>query len=70
MIAYAIRSKGGFNLGYMEPDPEIYADDDQKAVVALNRSIERLIEKAPSQYSWEYKRYKKQPDGSNLYIGC
>ncbi len=70
LIAYAIRSKGGFNLGYMEPDPEIYADDDQKAVVALNRSIERLIEKAPSQYSWEYKRYKKQPDGSNLYIGC
>ena len=53
----------------MEPDPDIYAEDEQKAVFALNQSIEKLIEKAPTQYSWEYKRYKRQSDGGNLYAG-
>ena len=69
LVAYAILTKGGFDLGYMEPDPDIYAEDEQKAVFALNQSIEKLIEKAPTQYSWEYKRYKRQSDGRNLYAG-
>jgi len=69
LVAYAIRTKGGFDLGYMEPDSDIYSEDEQKAVVALNRSIERLIEKAPAQYCWEYKRYKRQPDGRSPYEG-
>ena len=70
LVAYAIRSKGGFDLGYMEPEPEIYSEDDQVAVTALNKTIERLIEKAPTQYQWEYKRYKRQPDRKSLYKGC
>ena len=70
LIAYAIRRRGGFDLGYMEPDPEIYDENDETAAVALNRSIEHLIEKAPSQYQWEYKRYRKRPGGKSPYVGC
>jgi len=69
LLAYAIRKKGGFDIGYMEPDPSIYSEDELEAVSAMNRSIEQLIEKAPTQYQWEYKRYKKQPDGTSAYKG-
>lgn len=67
LIAYAVRRKNGFDLGYMEPEPEIYNESDEIAVAALNKSIENLIALAPMQYQWEYKRFKKQPDGSNPY---
>lgn len=70
VLGYAIRDKGGFHIGYMDPDPSIYSEDEVEAATGLNRSIEKMIEKAPTQYQWEYKRFKSQPDGSNLYKGC
>ena len=69
LVVYAIRRNGGFDLGYMDPDPAIYSADDQEAVSALNRTIETLVEKAPTQYQWEYKHYRKQPDGISPYNG-
>lgn len=69
VVGYAIRRKGGFDLGFMDPDEEIYSEDEQASVAALNRSIENLVAKAPAQYQWEYKRYKKQPDGIGPYKG-
>ena len=61
LVAYGIRRKGGFDVGCMEPDQDIYSDNEQTAVAAMNASIEKLVAMAPAQYQWEYKRYKKQP---------
>jgi KDO2-lipid IV(A) lauroyltransferase len=35
-----------------------------EAAAALNRSVESCIADCPEQYQWEYKRFKKQPDGA------
>ena len=35
----------------------------QRALQALNHSIETLVREAPEQYQWEYKRFKRQPEG-------
>lgn len=53
----------GFTVVIQEPDPEIYAKDMPTALAALNRSIEGLMIGVPEQYQWEYKRFKRQPEG-------
>ena len=58
--AYAKRIKGGFEMGFMEPDPDIYSKDLQTSVNGLNKSIEQLCLTDLSQYQWEYKRFKRQ----------
>lgn len=59
---YAIRKKGGFEIGFMEPDPDIYSEDLQISVDGLNKTIEQLCLMDLSQYQWEYKRFKHQQD--------
>jgi KDO2-lipid IV(A) lauroyltransferase len=34
---------------------------------ALNNDVARLVALAPDQYQWEYKRFRVQPDGSDIY---
>ncbi|MDQ7049280.1 MAG: lysophospholipid acyltransferase family protein [Enterobacterales bacterium] len=34
---------------------------------ALNQQIESMIRQNPEQYVWDYKRYKRQPDNSDIY---
>ena len=34
----------------------------------LNKNIESIIERNPTQYLWGYKRFKRQPAGSELYL--
>jgi KDO2-lipid IV(A) lauroyltransferase len=29
----------------------------------MNAAVERLVRQHPEQYQWEYKRFKKRPDG-------
>ena len=48
-------------------DEGFYSDDIEESVAAMNRSIEQLAEHSLEQYQWEYKRFKKQPDGQSLY---
>lgn len=64
---YALRIKGGFELGFMEPHPDIYDADSQKSVDGLNKTIEQLCYLDLSQYQWEYKRFKNQADGHDFY---
>lgn len=64
---YTRRVKGGFELGFMEPDPDIYNPDAQQSVDALNRTIETLCQLDLAQYQWEYKRFKHQADGQDPY---
>jgi KDO2-lipid IV(A) lauroyltransferase len=54
----------GFELIFREPDAGIYAKDMPEALAAMNRAIEALILLAPEQYQWEYKRFRRQTNGS------
>lgn len=63
LLAAAKRVKNGFEIYYIEPDKAIYSDDVQTSVDALNKTVETCIALAPEQYQWEYKRFKKQPEG-------
>mgnify|MGYP002630356588 CR=1 FL=1 len=68
LVAYARRVETGHVVGFLEPEKEIYSEDQQVSVDAMNRSIEKLVATAPEQYQWEYKRFRKQPeDASEFY---
>jgi KDO2-lipid IV(A) lauroyltransferase len=64
LMAFGKRVAGGFVIVFKEPDPLIKADNVTEAAAALNRSVESCIADCPEQYQWEYKRFKKQPDGA------
>lgn len=53
----------GFRVVFSEADPDIYADDLSVSLRGLNKCVEQCIEQAPSQYQWEYKRFKRRPAG-------
>ncbi|WP_168383311.1 lysophospholipid acyltransferase family protein [Acinetobacter indicus] len=57
----------GFELHVQTLSAEINAKDLQLSVDTLNKEMERMINAAPEQYLWGYKRFRKV-EGSNLYI--
>lgn len=69
LMGYALRVNGGFELTFEEPDAEIYSEDVQTSLAAMNRSVEGCINVCPSQYQWEYKRFRKQPPGEPKFYG-
>ncbi|MEH6557655.1 MAG: lysophospholipid acyltransferase family protein [Oceanicoccus sp.] len=69
VMAYAKRIEGtGDFIMVIEPAPEgIYSSDVQVSLSAMNAGIERCVMAAPEQYQWEYKRFKRQPDGDKKF---
>ena len=67
VMAYALPIAGGFELGFMEPDADIYHADERVSATGLNKSIEKMISLAPEHYQWDYKRFKHQEDGIDPY---
>lgn len=65
VFAAAIRQPDGpgFRLVFREPPGELYDEDLQISLAALNRGVEAMIAEAPVQYQWVYKRFKSQPPG-------
>ncbi|TNC82366.1 MAG: lipid A biosynthesis acyltransferase [Oleiphilus sp.] len=58
----------GFDMIFRKADPEIYSDDIETSVGALNRSVEMCVRDRPEQYQWEYKRFKgARQNGRWLY---
>lgn len=57
----------GFEMFVDAPDPEIYSDDLALSTAAMNRSIETLIRRAPEQYQWTYKRFRKNESLQDVY---
>ncbi len=53
----------GYHLQFMDICAGIDSDDNVIATTALNQSVEKLINLAPEQYLWSYKRFKQVPDG-------
>jgi len=57
----------GFKVVLKEADQGIYSQDLQESVTALNRTVEASIAATISQYQWEYKRFRRSPDGKKFY---
>lgn len=66
-FAKRLPASKGFKVIIEEAEKEIYSKDLLQSVLALNRSVENSVLKAIEQYQWEYKRYRKQADGSKFY---
>ena len=71
ILAYAIKVNAEegprFDI-YFEAVPDtLYEEDQEVAIAAMNTAIESAIRKHPTAYQWAYKRFKRQPDGSDPY---
>lgn len=53
----------GFAIHFEKVADEIYSNDLQSSVAALNRAVENAVRHAPAQYQWGYKRFKTRPAG-------
>ena len=67
LVACAIRGKSesreGFVIKFRAASPDIYAEHMPDALAGLNQTIEQVVLENPEQYGWEYKRFKRQPQG-------
>jgi KDO2-lipid IV(A) lauroyltransferase len=59
---YMQRVEGGFDLVFEEVEPDIYSDDLETSALAMNKGFEKCIAGDLSQYQWEYKRFKRNPE--------
>ena len=57
----------GFEIQVTALSEDIKSKDLQLSVDTLNKEMERMINVAPAQYLWGYKRFRKLADGKNLY---
>ena len=58
----------GYRLRVEPLDRSAFAGEDE-AAAAINALVEKAIADAPAQYQWEYKRFKRPPEGGqdNIY---
>lgn len=59
---YAERVAGGFKLVVMAADEQIYSEEQLTSVTGLNASVAACVRRAPAQYQWEYKRFRRLPE--------
>jgi len=69
LCCYAKRLDDGNYAVVLKPArKDIRNTDEVAAATALNASIEECINDCPEQYQWNYKRFRRQPEGhSNFY---
>jgi KDO2-lipid IV(A) lauroyltransferase len=57
----------GFKAIFRRADMAIASNELSDSLRGLNRSVEQVVTMAPSQYQWEYKRFRRRPDNSEFY---
>jgi KDO2-lipid IV(A) lauroyltransferase len=69
LMTYARRVEGekgvAFEVEIREPDARVFSEDLQEALTGLNATVEMAALDNPSQYQWEYKRFRRQPEESD-----
>ncbi len=60
---YVKRVEAGFEIIFKEVEPNIYSEDLDTSVKAMNVGFEKCVLDAPEQYQWEYKRFKRNVEG-------
>lgn len=58
---YALRVEKGFHLYVADANPDIASEQLEVSAAAMNADLENIARKAPSQYQWEYKRFRQLP---------
>lgn len=58
------RPGGRYRVHWLPAENEIHSPDNDRALAALNRGVERCIAIDPAQYLWGYKRFRARPDGA------
>ena len=66
-FAQRLPSGRGFRAIFQPVEEGIHDPDLETSANSLNRSVERVVTMAPSQYQWEYKRFRRRPDNSEFY---
>lgn len=61
-VCFAKRLPGalGYDIIIHEAQKDIYSDDLDLSLTAMNQSLETLIMEAPEQYLWSYKRFRRR----------
>jgi len=54
---------GRYRVHMLPVDDDIYSEDMDVALAAVNRAVEACIAIDPAQYLWSYRRFKTQPEG-------
>ena len=62
-----IRQETGFKIICQEMHQDILGQDLQRSVNCLNQDMQNMINQAPEQYIWSYKRFRRMPNQPNLY---
>jgi KDO2-lipid IV(A) lauroyltransferase len=57
----------GFEIVFHEPCSDVYSEDLDIAIAAVNCSMERCIREVPAQYHWEYPRFRRDENGVFIY---
>ena len=57
----------GFNVHCSRLSDDILSKDLQTSVDSLNQNLEAMINIAPEQYLWSYKRFRKVEGQENIY---
>ncbi|TCB56321.1 lysophospholipid acyltransferase family protein [Acinetobacter terrestris] len=57
----------GFNVHCVRLSEDILSKDLQTSVDSLNQNLEDMINVAPEQYIWSYKRFRKVEGQENIY---
>ena len=65
VFGFAKRLEQGFELVLLPAESAIYSEETKVSLAALNRGVEACIAEAPEQYQWEYKRFRRGPEGRN-----
>ena len=65
---YARRLPGGAGFRGIMRELNLRRDNLDESVAAMNQAIEELVRECPEQYQWEYKRFRRQPDGEEFYL--
>lgn len=58
---FAQRVPKGFKMVVLSADERIYSEDVTESVTGLNVSVETCVLRAPTQYQWEYRRFRRAP---------
>jgi KDO2-lipid IV(A) lauroyltransferase len=57
----------GFKIIVKEADAAIYSHDLIRSTTAVNQMVEQCVAIEISQYQWEYKRFRRQPNEVKFY---
>ncbi len=59
--AIAVRIEEGFKVVFLPVAVEIYSQNKSESLLGLNLSVEACVRLAPTQYQWEYSRFRSLP---------